>query len=150
MDATALTAVRVAALAILLLGAGACSERSAEIAAVAALTAGTAVAPARAATAVVDEAASGEAIFEHWCLPCHGAGADYPGTMALTQRYGEARAVLLERGDLTEEYVQAIVRNGFNMMPPLKPTEVTDSELERLAAFVASAPQAKREHPVNR
>lgn len=139
--------MRTVALGIFALVVGACSEGGSEPGFA---ETGAAVAPVRPAAVAMGEAPAGKEAFDHWCLPCHDAGPHYPGTMALKQRVGEARAVLLERADLTEEYVKLVVRNGFNMMPPLKPTELTDSELERVAAHVASAGKQQLEQPVSR
>lgn len=93
---------------------------------------------AEAATGVKSDLDKGQAIFNHWCRPCHDAGPGHPGTMALAQRLGEEQSVLLERDNLTVDYVKYIVRNGLQMMPPLKPTEISDADLEFLAPFVAS------------
>ena len=46
--------------------------------------------------------------------------------------------MLLDRENLNEAYVQTVVRNGFQMMPPFRPTEISDRELEALATFVVS------------
>jgi len=91
-----------------------------------------------AAAEVESDLDKGQAIFNHWCRPCHDAGPGHPGTMALTQRLGEAQSVLLRRDNLTVDYVKYVVRNGLQMMPPLKPTEIDDTDLEFLAAFVAA------------
>jgi hypothetical protein len=58
--------------------------------------------------------------------------------MQLGERLGAERAVLRTRTDLTPEYVKAIVRNGFQMMPAFRPTEIADSELDALAAHVTA------------
>ena len=86
----------------------------------------------------------GRELFEYWCLPCHGAGPGHAGTMALAQRLGPEQSVLLERDNLTPEYVKYVVRNGLQMMPPLMPTEITDAGLEPLAQYVASVGKQKK------
>ena len=90
-------------------------------------------------TAAVPPAMDGRMVFEHWCLPCHAAGPGHPGTNRLAERLGAERSVILERGNLGEEYIKVVVRNGFQMMPPFRETEISDSELAAVAAYVASS-----------
>ena len=84
------------------------------------------------------EAPDGEAIFNANCLPCHAAGPGHPGTMRLAVRLGEDKAVLTERSDLSADYVKVIVRQGILLMPPFRPSEITDSELNALASYLAA------------
>lgn len=80
----------------------------------------------------------GKAVFDHWCAPCHAPGPGHPGTQSLEFRYrGEVPAELEQRENLTPEYVKAIVRQGILMMAPFRKTEITDAELEDLAAYLA-------------
>jgi mono/diheme cytochrome c family protein len=79
----------------------------------------------------------GEAVYEHWCAPCHAAGPGHPGTQSLEIKYrGELPAVLTERADLTSEFVRTMVREGILMMAPFRKTEVTDAELDAIAAYL--------------
>ena len=79
----------------------------------------------------------GQAVYEHWCTPCHGAGPGNPGTQSLEIKYrGELPAVLEEREDLTPEFVRTMVREGILMMAPFRKTEVTDAELDDIAAYL--------------
>lgn len=80
----------------------------------------------------------GKTLFDSWCLPCHGAGSGHAGTQAIGRRLGIDHAVLLLRKGLTPDYVKHVVRNGFNMMPPFRPTEISDQDLQLLANYVAS------------
>lgn len=80
----------------------------------------------------------GKTLYEQWCLPCHDAGPGYTATMAIAQRLGESRSVLLNRGDLTQEYVEYVVRNGFQMMPPFRPTEISDRNVDDIWRYMAS------------
>lgn len=80
----------------------------------------------------------GKVLFDFWCLPCHGAGSGHAGTQAIGRRLGADQAVLLERKGLTPAYIQTIVRNGFHMMPPFRPTEISDQDLKLLAQYVAT------------
>lgn len=80
----------------------------------------------------------GKTLFDFWCLPCHGAGPGHAGTQAIGRRLGIDHAVLLLRKGLTPAYVKIIVRNGFQMMPPIRPTEISDTDLQILADYVAA------------
>lgn len=90
------------------------------------------------AVATVLSLDDGRRVFEHWCLPCHAAGPGHPGTNRLAERLGTENSVLLDRENLNEVYVQTVVRNGFQMMPPFRPTELSDQEVEAVAAYVAT------------
>jgi mono/diheme cytochrome c family protein len=98
------------------------------------------------------EIARGRDVFAHYCAPCHGDGRGddgapmLPGTQALTLKYRGAKPGLLEqRTDLPAELIKAFVRNGVASMPPLRKTEVSDADLEAIAAYLA-ATAAKRGH----
>lgn len=91
----------------------------------------------RAADAA-ERVARGKALYERWCHPCHGAGPEYTATMALKQRLGESRSVLLERDDLSQQYVEYVVRNGLQMMPPFRPTELSDKNITEIWGYIAS------------
>ena len=80
---------------------------------------------------------SGEEIFNMHCLSCHAAGPGHPGTMRLELRLGKDKSVLTERDDLHPEYIKTIVRQGILLMPPFRPSEITDSELLALATYLA-------------
>jgi mono/diheme cytochrome c family protein len=80
----------------------------------------------------------GHAIFDKWCAPCHGPGGDKPGTIALAALYkGSKPALLEERTDLTPELVKHFVRTGVTIMPFFRKTEISDAELDALAAYLA-------------
>lgn len=84
------------------------------------------------------DAERGQAVYEYWCTPCHAPGPGHPGTQSLAVRYGDTLpAVLEERTDLTPEAVKVFVRQGVLSMPPFRKTEITDAELEDLAAYLA-------------
>ena len=104
------------------------------------------------ATAQQTAVQRGDAKFQHSCAPCHGAGvgddgrAMLPGTDALRIKYKGAAppvpALLEERTDLTAPALKAFVRNGSFSMPPFRPTELTDTEIADIAAYIAD--KAKR------
>ena len=81
----------------------------------------------------------GEQVFDYWCAPCHDPGPGHPGTQSLEIRYSgtETPAVLEDRSDLTPELVRVFVREGVLSMAPYRKTEITDAELDALAAYLA-------------
>ena len=82
--------------------------------------------------------ARGRAVFENWCAPCHAPGARHPGTQALEVLYKGAKPAALEqRTDLTPELTRAFVRTGVSVMPPFRKTEISDTDLDALAAYLA-------------
>lgn len=84
-----------------------------------------------------DETDRGRAVYEYWCAPCHAPGPGHPGTQSLELKYdGSLPAVLLERTDLTPEAVKVFVRQGVLSMAPFRKTEITDADLDALAAYV--------------
>jgi mono/diheme cytochrome c family protein len=81
---------------------------------------------------------SGQAVYEHWCAPCHAPGPGHPGTQSLQMKYaGKVPAVLLDRTDLSPQVVATFVRQGVLLMAPFRKTEITDTELKALSAYVA-------------
>ncbi len=102
-----------------------------------------------AAGAQQTAAERGKAKFEHSCEPCHGDGpgddgrAMLPGTDALRLKYKGTIPPLLEhRADLTAPVIKAFVRNGTFSMPPFRKTELTDAEIDDIAAYLAESSKA--------
>jgi len=86
--------------------------------------------------------ARGNEVFQNWCAPCHAPGARHPGTQALEALYKGAKPAALEqRADLLPELTRAFVRTGVSVMPPFRKTEISDSDLEALAAYLAPKAQ---------
>jgi len=82
---------------------------------------------------------AGQAVYQKWCSHCHDAGVNYPGTLALEARYkGAVPAALLERDNLTPEFVAYFVRNGISVMPFFRKTEISDDELQALGEYLAN------------
>ena len=80
----------------------------------------------------------GKAVYDKWCAPCHAPGNAYPGTMALATKYeGTIPAALIERTDITTDFVKQFVRKGVSIMPFFRKTEITDADLDNLAAYLA-------------
>lgn len=94
--------------------------------------------PATAPAAPTTTAGAG--IFQEYCASCHGRGLGHPGTAALAQSFGVAKASLLDRSDLSAALVEYVVRNGMGPMPPLRPSEISASELKVLANYLAAGP----------
>ena len=93
----------------------------------------------------------GRAKFEHTCAPCHadGVGDDgramLPGTDALRIKYQGALPALLEkRTDLNGDAIRMFVRRGTWSMPPFRPTEVTERDIQDIAAYLAQSSRAAR------
>jgi len=91
-----------------------------------------------AIAAAQDQDASGKAVFDKWCAPCHGDGPGMPGTGALQALYKGAKPALLEeRTDLVPALTKTFVRTGVSIMPFFRKTEITDADLDALAAYLA-------------
>jgi mono/diheme cytochrome c family protein len=87
------------------------------------------------------EAEKGAAVFNNWCSACHShdtARNNAPGTRSLEFKYhGEIPAALEDRNDLSVELVKHFVRNGVATMPFFRPTEISNEDLDALAAYLA-------------
>ena len=101
------------------------------------------VATSVAATAEVS-AERGKVKFQRTCAPCHGSGPGddgrptLPGTASLQLKYkGSLPAVLEARTDLTAVLLKGFVRGGSWSMPPFRKTELSDAEIEDIAAYLA-------------
>ena len=96
-------------------------------------------------TASVEESGSaaerGAAVFNNWCSACHSRGPqNAPGTTSLQNKYqGSVPAALEDRRDLTPEVIKVFVRNGVAMMAPFRKVEVSDADLDALAAYLTRA-----------
>jgi mono/diheme cytochrome c family protein len=80
----------------------------------------------------------GAAVFNNWCSACHSRGPqNAPGTASLQNKYrGSVPAALEDRRDLTPEALKVFVRNGVATMAPFRKTEVSDADLDALAAYL--------------
>jgi mono/diheme cytochrome c family protein len=87
----------------------------------------------------------GQQVYDYWCLPCHGSGlglpgfGELPGTQQLRIKYRDTdiSPLLTERTDLVPEFVKVIVRQGVSFMPQFRKTEISDADLDALAAYLA-------------
>lgn len=102
------------------------------------LGAGLTAAPAQGQAPDREIIDKGRAVYEYWCATCHAPGPGMPGTAALAAKYkdGSRPAVLAERGDLTPQLLRFFVRNGVSVMPFFRKTEVSDADLEAMAAYL--------------
>lgn len=80
----------------------------------------------------------GQEVFNRNCAACHADGIKFPGTVALNAKYGGTMPGALEdRKDLTPEMVRYFVRNGVSIMPAWRKSQLTDKELDDLAAYLS-------------
>lgn len=96
---------------------------------------------AQAAAATALDANSGKALYADHCAACHAAGPGHPGAQSLQLKYdGKLPAVLTQRTDLAPAVVKYFVRHGAGSMPFFRKTEVSDGELDKIAAYLSSNP----------
>jgi (+)-pinoresinol hydroxylase len=75
--------------------------------------------------------------FQMSCAVCHGTGPGKPGTRALAAKYkGATPALLEERTDLNPAYIKQVVRQGLYVMPFFRKTELSDADLNAIAAYL--------------
>ncbi|MES2698137.1 MAG: cytochrome c [Pseudomonadota bacterium] len=93
----------------------------------------------------------GRALFAHNCAPCHGTGRGddgspmLPGTAALAAKYGATRPAPLElRDDLADPVLRLFVRRGVGAMPAFRPAELSNADIEAIAAYLRATAQANR------
>jgi len=113
-----------------------------------------------AQTIAADSAPRGKMLFHRFCTECHGpapaapspelkiggpsrAGGPGgpsqgpPGTAELQVRYaGAVPAELEKRTDLNFEWVRAIIRHGYHVMAPIRKTELSDTDVDSIAAYL--------------
>jgi mono/diheme cytochrome c family protein len=64
-----------------------------------------------------------------------------PGTAELQVKYGSrAMAELEGRTDLAPAAIMHFVRHGAGVMPPIRKTELSDSDLKSIADYLAHKP----------
>ena len=75
--------------------------------------------------------------YQNYCSMCHGEGVGKPGTLALQAKYKGAMPALLDkRTDLTQPLIKTYVRNGLSIMPIFRKTEISDADLDAIAAYL--------------
>ena len=91
-----------------------------------------------AAAADAGQIEEGKQVYQYWCWNCHGEGVGKPGTQALAAKYkGSKPAILDQRTDLTPAVTKIFVRKGVSIMPFFRKTEISDAQLDALAAYLA-------------
>lgn len=76
-----------------------------------------------------------EALFVEKCGMCHRQMG--MGTVLLARRMDPGIARLEQRDDLTTDYVKLAARQGIGNMPRINRGEVSDVQLDRIAAYLA-------------
>ena len=98
---------------------------------------GPAAGPRKSALALATD--PGQRSYLKWCAPCHASGIEHPGTNAITAKYeGTRPGALIEQPDLDPDLIKAMVRSGISVMPPFRKTELSDSDLDALAIWLAA------------
>jgi hypothetical protein len=80
----------------------------------------------------------GEESWALFCEGCHRPDAEGPGAVMLQRRYGDERMAIKGNTTLAPEYIRQVVRNGLLEMAPLRPTDITNRELDLLIEFLAT------------
>lgn len=76
----------------------------------------------------------GKHLYDRTCIYCHGPGVW--GTNRLAKRLDKDHALLENRTDLSAVGIRAIVRSGVGSMPPLRKTELSDADVDAIAAYL--------------
>ena len=82
----------------------------------------------------------GKAVFEHVCGYCHLAGGMASNLLTkqmMMMHRPPSDGLLSNRTDLFPAYVKAVVRNGKGAMPAQTRVDITDAELNSVAAYLA-------------
>jgi mono/diheme cytochrome c family protein len=75
--------------------------------------------------------------FHNSCSVCHGAGPAHPGTRALAYKYrGKEPGPLEQRTDLAADLIKYVVRHGVSVMPMFRKTELSDTDLDAIVAYL--------------
>ena len=89
-------------------------------------------------SAAEDRPRAGEKSWSLFCEGCHRPDVEGPGTVMLQRRFGDERMAIKGNKTLAPEYIRAVVRNGLLEMAPLRPTDITNAELDLLIEFLAT------------
>ena len=87
----------------------------------------------------------GQQVFTQWCAPCHGAKRvgnrwALPATASLEVKYkGEKPALLEQRTDLPPGALKLFIRGGSQSMPGFRKVEVSDPDIDAIAAYLAAS-----------
>lgn len=81
----------------------------------------------------------GEALYSNMCGYCHllgGMGTNVITVQQIAAGQAPEMGLLANRTDLDAEYVTMVVRGGKGAMPPQTRVDVTDAELQAIAAYL--------------
>ena len=93
---------------------------------------------------------AGRDLYLYSCAICHGRGSGNPGTVALQAKYGgKVPAPLEDRTDLTAATVRFFVRRGVSIMPFFRKTEVSNADLDAIAAYLTRPRAAPSSAPAD-
>lgn len=76
----------------------------------------------------------GKLLYGRTCIYCHGPGLW--ATNRIAKRLDKEHALLENRTDLSADGIRAIVRSGVGSMPPLRKTELSDADVDAIAAYL--------------
>lgn len=82
------------------------------------------------------EKTSGEGLFQEKCGMCHRAMG--MGTGLLARRLSAEQALLENREDLQEPFIETAVRSGFGVMFPMSRGEVSDRQLQSIIDYLVA------------
>jgi len=85
----------------------------------------------------------GKKLFHATCIYCHGEKVW--GTFTLERRMGKDHALLEKRDDLVGAYVKTVIRAGLGSMPPYRRTELSDADIEAIAAYLTRLNPSSKE-----
>ncbi len=85
---------------------------------------------------------SGKVLFDLHCAGCHNPGTAHAATKQLALVRGKDLAVIMQRKDLTPAYIKYVVRDGLLEMPPFRPTDLNNSELDNLSNYIVDNAKA--------
>jgi (+)-pinoresinol hydroxylase len=92
------------------------------------------VALAAAGAALSAQEQQGKRLYDRTCIYCHGPGLW--ATNRIAKRLDKDHALLENRTDLSADGIRAIVRSGVGSMPPLRKTELSDADVDAIAAYL--------------
>jgi mono/diheme cytochrome c family protein len=87
---------------------------------------------------------SGEALFSNKCGYCHltgGMGTNLVTKQRTALKEAPEMGLLVNRKDLTSDYVRSVVRLGKGAMPRQTKVDITDAELDSVARYLGKADQ---------
>ena len=76
----------------------------------------------------------GKLLYGRTCIYCHGSGLW--ATNRIAKRLDKDHALLENRTDLSADGIRAVVRSGVGSMPPLRKTELSDADVDAIAAYL--------------